>query len=156
MSIDMWTELGWSLLLLHISTVQGNAKDMQQLFNSIDHRIEALKLNAKHSSSKTDEEKEAQSRVSRESSAFDEEDKESVQEDVPSSPESSVETHTADIRQKAVSLPSSADDSGSGCEREEEREVEAEEGLRESEAGSNTSLQQSVDSEPSSTPPDNK
>lgn len=129
---------------------------MQQLFNSIDHRIEALKLNAKHASSKTDEEKEAQLRVSRESSAFDEEDKESVQEDVPSSPESSVETHTADIRQKAVSLPSSADDSGSGCEREEEREGEGGEGLRESEAGSNTSLQQSVDSEPSSTPPDNK
>ena len=90
---------------------------MQQLFSSIDHRIEALRLNAQHSSSENDKDKEVQSRVSRESSPSDEEDKDSVQEDVPSSPESPAETHTANIRQKAVSLPSDA--SNSGCEEGE-------------------------------------
>ena len=55
--------------------------------------------------------------MSRESSLSDEEDKDSVQEDVPSSPESPAETHTANIRQKAVSLPSDA--SNSGCEEGE-------------------------------------
>ena len=125
---------------------------MQQLFSSVDHRIEALKLNAQHSSSKTDQEQEAQSRVSRESSPFDEEDKESIQEEVPSSPESTVETHTANIRQKAVSLPSSTD---SGCEEEEEQDKEREtvEGLRAGEEGGNNP---GGDSEPSSTLPDAK
>ena len=84
---------------------QGNNKDIQQLFSAVDHRIEALKLNAQHSSSETNPtEKEAQSRVGHESSSSDEEDKESAQEDAPSSPESTTETHLANFRQKAVSL----------------------------------------------------
>lgn len=107
-------------------TIQGNAKDIQQLFSSIDHRIEALKLNASHSEAEPTKEKEPQSRGSRESSPFDEEDKESCFEEAPSSPESSFESHAANIRQKAVSLPSSADDSKSGGE--EEREGEGERG----------------------------
>lgn len=79
--------------------------------------MEALRLNAQYSNcEKSDQEKEAQSRVSHDgSSSSDEEDKESGQEDVPSSPESTVETHTANIRQKAVSLPSD----NSGCEEGE-------------------------------------
>ena len=84
---------------------QGNNKDIQQLFSAVDHRIEALKLNAQHSSSETNlTEKEAQSRVGHENSSSDEEDKESAQEDAPSSPESTTETHLANFRQKAVSL----------------------------------------------------
>ena len=114
--------------------VQGNNKDIQQLFSAIDHRIEALRLNAQHSSSETNAaENEAQSRVSRESSPLDEEDKESVQEDNPSSPESTVESHTTTIREKAVSLPS-GDNSSSGCEDGEgERGRERGEGEREGE-----------------------
>ena len=108
-------------------TTQGNAKDIQHLFSSINHRIEALKLNASHSAAEPAKDKEPQARGSRESSAFDEEDKESCFEEAPSSPESSFESHVANIRQKAVSLPSSADDSKSGRE-EEEREGEGERG----------------------------
>ena len=128
---------------------QGNNKDIQQLFSAIDHRIEALKLNAQHSSDSSDQQNEAQSRLSHESSPSDEEDKESVQEDAPSSPDSTVETHTANIRQKAVSLPSD----NSGCEDGGEREGDGEgqaEGEEERE-GSVGSSQQSGDSEQSST-----
>ena len=130
---------------------QGNTKDIQLLYNAVDHRIEALKLNAQHSSDTTDQEEEVQARVSRESSAFDEEeDKESNLEEIPSSPESSVETQTADIRQKAVSLPSSADDSKSSCEGEREGEGEGE-GVRARESGEEDSpIQQSGDTEPES------
>ena len=84
-------------------TAQGNAKDIQQLFSSIDHRIEALKLSASHSDTEPTKEKEPQVRGSRESSAFDEEDKESCFEEAPSSPDSSFGSHAANIRQKAVS-----------------------------------------------------
>ncbi|CAI8026227.1 Ran-binding protein 3 [Geodia barretti] len=113
--------------------ITGNNKDIQQLFSAVDHRIEALRLNAQHSSGETNPaQKEGQSRVSRESSPLDEEDKDSGKEDTPSSPESTVESH---FREKAVSLLS--EDNASGCEeeergREEEREgEEREEGERE-------------------------
>ena len=103
------------------------------MFSAVDHRIEALRLNAQHSSGETNPaQKEGQSRVSRESSPLDEEDKDSGKEDTPSSPESTVESH---FREKAVSLLS--EDNASGCEeeergREEEREgEEREEGERE-------------------------
>ena len=117
---------GKHLSCIH-SLFQGNTKDIQQLFNAIDHRVEALRLNAQHSNSEiSDQEKEAQSRVSHDgSSSSDDEDKESGQEDdVPSSPESTVETHTANIRQKVVSLPSD----NSGCEAEGEGEGVVSEG----------------------------
>ena len=106
------------------------------MFSAVDHRIEALRLNAQHSSGDTNPaQNEGQSRVSRESSPLDEEDKDSGKEDTPSSPESTVESHSATFREKAVSLLS--EDNGSGCEegergREEEGEAEErEEGERE-------------------------
>ena len=114
------------------SLVQGNNKDIQQLFSAVDHRIEALKLNAQHSSGESSvAEKEAQLRVSHDGTPSDEEeDKESVQGDTPSSPESAVEGHTADFREKAVSLPSdnSGCEEGEGQRGEEEREREETEG----------------------------
>ena len=122
------TSLSLSSSPLH--PFQGSNKDIQQLFNAIDHRIEALRLNAQHSSGESNvAEKEAKSRVSHESSPLDEEDKESTQEDTPSSPESTVESHIATFREKAVSLPSAEDDT-SGCE---EGEGEGERGKGEEE-----------------------
>ena len=138
---QLYTVLGKRGIILSLSfprprLAQGNNKDIQQLFSAVDHRIEALRLNAQHSSGETNPaQKEGQSRVSRESSPLDEEDKDSGKEDTPSSPESTVESHSATFREKAVSLLS--EDNGSGCEegergREEEGEAEErEEGERE-------------------------
>ena len=111
-------------------------------------------MNAQHSSDSTDQDKESQSWVSRESSSSDEEDKESTQEDVPSSPESPVEIHTANIRQKAVSLPSDNSGCEAGGEEEEGGGEGADEGKREEEGegeGVGSSPQSGEDSEHNST-----
>ena len=148
LNLAITTFLMYMYVLPSSHLFKGNVKDIQQLFSAIDHRIEALKLNAEHSVNEAEKESDVQVRVSRESSAFDEEDKESYLEEVPSSPESPVETHPADIRQKAVSIPSSEEDGSSGCERGEgERERE-----REQQAGGVEELQQEGEEEESRSP----